>query len=137
MVSTLRTILATTLLAVRAANLESLDQSEAAATSSHPTVQARANSVQLISRNNVNYFGSLYAGTHMKELSVSFDTMSQWTVLLNSGSSTYSPYDVSQSKSAVEIFHDKDEETVNQHQNVDLGQIQFNGLEYMEDVCLL
>mmetsp|Transcript_2956 Transcript_2956/g.4546 ORF Transcript_2956/g.4546 Transcript_2956/m.4546 type:complete len:113 (+) Transcript_2956:22-360(+) len=112
MASTLRTFLATTLLLASATNLGQIDQASSVSKHEHPFVQARANSVSLTSRNNVNYFGSIFAGSHMKELSVAFDTMSEWTVILNSGGSDYSPYDASQSKSAKEIYHDKEETVI-------------------------
>jgi hypothetical protein len=53
----------------------------------HPRVEAAANTIDLDIRNNADYNGPLYVGEGFKENHLIYDTMSEWTVVMNDGAS--------------------------------------------------
>ena len=53
----------------------------------HPIVQADAYKVNIESLGNTDYHGQVYIGSQYEEAPIIFDTMSDWTIVMDSGAS--------------------------------------------------
>ena len=70
----------------------------------HPKVQGQANFVNLELRGNNDYHGPLYVGSKYTEVSMIYDTASQWVIVNNAdieNQDIISDYDVNESSTAV------------------------------------
>ena len=89
------------------------------------------NLVDIDRRGNNDYNGPLYIGAEYTETHLVYDTMSDWTVIVQQGVEDEVPSDYSKSDTAKPIYVDSDETSQAQVQ-VDLGSIFFTGREYTE-----
>ena len=106
---------------------------------SRPIVKASADTIELDTRSNNDYFGPVYVGEYWRKQEVIYDTMADWTVLI--GDSTEgdqaipSNYDNVISNSSKPVYQDKDTRT-RKTEVMNMGSYWVNGKEYTERMCL-
>ena len=97
---------------------------------------ALGNTIDLDLRGNHDYNGPIYLGKEYRENHLIYDTMSDWTVIIDGnakGLSLESNYYVAESTTAQPMYFNKD--TV-ESAYIDLGSVKFNGKKYREQICL-
>jgi len=94
--------------------------------------------VQLEVRGNNDYFGPLYIGSDQRMVNMIYDTTSQYVVVNPEGlenAELISNYDIKESTSAVVQYSDK-AQTTPKLVNLPFGSVDFEGLEYTDNMCL-
>ena len=85
---------------------------------------------------NNDYFGSIYTGSEYEKNYVIFDTMSDWTVIMDNkadGLEIMSEYNLAESTSAKPILHENGSPEI---VNIDFGKYDISGQKYTDKFCL-
>ena len=102
---------------------------------------ASSNKVTLDERNNVDFNGPLYIGSEFRENHVIFDTMSDWTIILDdhaNGGSFPSNYDQEKSTTSKKVLakHQDSDTPSHAQATLDIGSVIFSGPIMKEYMCL-
>jgi hypothetical protein len=99
------------------------------------TSAASANVVDIEVRSNHDYLGPLFIGSQFSEARVIYDTMADWSVVLNEDAQNAiisGNYRYQDSKSAIPVKHMAQVEIA----SINQGSYEFIGKKYTDDMCL-